>query len=67
VPLAAAPEELSTVPSRTIIHYVHAERQELLHLVLELKLSYDAHTVFSATDSVKEALSQIYNLLIATN
>lgn len=48
------------------MHYVTAERQELLHLVLELKLPYDAHTVFSATDNVKEALGQICEPLIAT-
>jgi hypothetical protein len=35
--------------------------------MLELKLPYDAHTVFSATDGIKEPLSQLHNLLIATN
>ena len=67
MPLAAAPEELSAVSSRAIICNLTAERQELLHLVLELKLPQDAYTVFSATDSVQEALGQICEPLIATN
>jgi hypothetical protein len=54
--LGIAPKELSAVSSRTIIHYVPAKRQELLHLVFELKLPYNAHTVFSTTNGVREPL-----------
>jgi hypothetical protein len=56
--LTAASKELSAVPSRAIVHLITTECQELLDLVLELDLPYDAHPIFSTTDSVEEALSQ---------
>jgi hypothetical protein len=67
MPLAAAPEELSAVPSRAISHCVAAEPQKFLYLVLELNFPYDTHPVFSATDSVKEALGQTREPFLATD
>ena len=53
--LTAASEELSAVPSRAIVHRITTECQELLDLVLELDFPYDAHPIFSTTDSDEEA------------
>ena len=46
------------MPSGASVHRITTECQELLDLVLKLAFPYDAHTIFSTTDSDEEALSQ---------